>query len=179
MILLDKKAYGKITMRNIAKKAGIARQTLYLRFKNKDDIVSQFLIESEKNGLMSIERESNPEPKSEKILITFNTEFVVEHYGILKKMLADKYIHNLIMRMTREKVFTITGYYEALLTPQEYAVCKYKLAYQLAGFFATLVDWFNADMPQPLNELICMLNAIAQPAEKTWQNLPNIELRST
>ncbi|MDR0562002.1 MAG: TetR/AcrR family transcriptional regulator [Spirochaetaceae bacterium] len=181
MLLLDKKAYGKITMGDIAKKAGVARQTLYLIFKDKDDIVSQFLTESADSRLLSIERESRTAPETgnqDVILITFNTEFVVKHYGVLKKLLTDEYIHNLIIHLTREKVFSDIEYYRAILTPQEYAVCRYKLAYQIAGWFTVLSDWFNAGMPQPLDELIRMLNAIARPAEKSWTHIPNIELRS-
>jgi AcrR family transcriptional regulator len=199
MLLLDKKAYGKVTIGDIAKKAGVARQTLYRMFKDKDDIVSQFLTESADSGLLSIVRETSgehePSPdsnanldsktapnsnhkKPDVILITFNTKFVVKHYGVLKKMLTDDYIHKLINHLSREKVFSLIEYYKATLSPEDYAICRYKLAYQLAGWFTVLSDWFNAGTPQPLDELILMLNAIARPENKAWEHLPNIELRS-
>jgi AcrR family transcriptional regulator len=177
MTLLEKKAYGKITMGDIAKKTGIARQTLYLLFKNKDDIVSRFLTESADIGLLSIERKSENK-KPDVICITFNNEFVAKHYGALKKMLTDTHIHNLIIRLTREKIFGIMEYYKASLTPQEYAVCRYKLAYQIAGCLTVLTDWLNNSMPQSTDDLISILNALVQPMEKTGRHLPNIEIDS-
>jgi AcrR family transcriptional regulator len=175
MLLLDKKAYGKITMGDIAKKAGIARQTLYLMFKDKNDIVSYFLTESADSGLLSIERKTEPQ---DVIQISFNNEFVARHYGVLKKMLADDYIHDLITHLTREKVFGIIECYKAALPPREYALCRYKLAYQIAGCLTVLTDWLKTGMPQSTDDLIAMLNAMARPEEKTWRHLPNIEIRS-
>jgi hypothetical protein len=32
-------------------------------------------------------------------------------------------------------------------------------------------------MPQPIDKLVDMINAMAQPKEKTWRHLPNIEMR--
>jgi AcrR family transcriptional regulator len=105
MMLVEKKPYNKITMEDIAKKAGISRQTLYRLFTDKDDIISQFLTAAADSGLLSIESE-HESGKPDTIVILCNAEFVGKHYGVLKKMLADAHIHDLISSLTKEKLLT-------------------------------------------------------------------------
>jgi AcrR family transcriptional regulator len=175
MVLLEKKLYGKITMGDIAKKAGVARQTVYLLFKNKEDIISRFLTETADTGLLSIERKTENQ-KADVICIKFNNEYISKHFGVFKKILTDTHLLDLIIRLTREKIFNIIECYRDSLTPQEYEICRCKLAYQAVGCLTIIADWLRSDMPQPIGDLVDMLNEIARPMKKNWRNLPNIEI---
>jgi AcrR family transcriptional regulator len=42
MLLIDQKPYNKITVSDITKKAGIARQTFYRSYANKDAVLSEY-----------------------------------------------------------------------------------------------------------------------------------------
>lgn len=55
MLLMDKKPYGNITVSDIAKKAGIARQTFYRNYVDKHDVLYEFFYNMIDADLLKIE----------------------------------------------------------------------------------------------------------------------------
>ncbi|MDR0552398.1 MAG: TetR/AcrR family transcriptional regulator [Spirochaetaceae bacterium] len=176
MTLLTKKSYRQITAADIAKKAGVSRQTFYRMFKDKDDIVCQFLTDAETDGLFSIERISKKECQ-DTILLTYQNEFMEKNYNFIKNLILDSNSRNVIEQLTQKKTAEIIEHYKSKLTPREYKFFYYKLMFQISGCLAVINDWFDNEMPLSALEILDMINSMASAGTSDTLNLPNIEIR--
>jgi AcrR family transcriptional regulator len=84
MLLMDEKPYEKITVSDIAQKAGVARPTFYRNFDDKDAVVMQYLNNSF-NTEMSTEK-ANKGDKPNNIVFTFDITYMVKHQNSIKKI---------------------------------------------------------------------------------------------
>jgi AcrR family transcriptional regulator len=173
MVLLDEKPYGKIGVLDITEKAGIARQTFYRNFNNKDDIASEYLMNT-----ISFELLKNNESKDEiteyAIVLTFNFKFMLEHRENIKKILSIVDIQHRIRNNAKEFVLEILEQYKTKLSKREYLFCQYKFYYQMIGSLHVFFSWFISDMPLPVGEIISMLNEMNNPYTNQYSNIPNL-----
>jgi AcrR family transcriptional regulator len=69
---------------DITEKAGIARQTFYRNYDDKDDVVFQYIKKSMNTDLLKIETSQDPKKKND-IVLMFNHTYMIEHRDTLKK----------------------------------------------------------------------------------------------
>jgi AcrR family transcriptional regulator len=176
MILIDEKPYEKITISDITEKAGIARQTFYRNYDDKDDVIFEYVKKSMNTELLKIE--ANQESKKQNdIVLTFNYAYMIKHRDTLKKILSTANIENRVLRDVQEFPLSLAELFKGKLSKEEYLICRYKICYQITGCLRVFLDWFLTDMPLAADKFVSMLNAMTIPKEVLYRNIPNIVIR--
>lgn len=170
MLLMDEKPYHRITVSDITEKAGIARQTFYRNYNDKDDVIFEYLNNMLKTDLLKMENNG----KRNNIVLTFNYNYMIKHRDNLKKILSVADIQERIFHAIREFPLSLIERYKETFSSDEYIICRYKLCYQIIGCLKILFDWFINDMPMPVDKIVSMLNAMNTPKAMQYRNIPNI-----
>lgn len=86
--LLSRFTVSKLTMEDVARAAGIARQTIYKHFGGKDDLLAElFVIQMERNQYPVL-RQLNQPPSAEALLTLFMTELnLARSYALFDEVL--------------------------------------------------------------------------------------------
>ena len=176
MLLMDEKPYEKITVSDIAEKAGIARPTFYRNYNDKDDVIYEYLMNTFSMELLDAEKD-NKDGKQDTIVLVFDRNYMIKHQKVLKKILSTADIENRIYREGQKWPMSIIGQYKSKLSKHEYLVCRYKICYQITGSLRVLFDWFINDMPMPVENIVTMLNAMNIPKTIQYRNLPSVLVR--
>jgi hypothetical protein len=174
MILMDEKPYDKITILDIVEKAGIARQTFYRNFNNKNEVLWQCARSAD--GLSGIEQSADSK-KHYQLVFTVNYNYIIQRRKELKKILSTPVIENYISRGIKEISPALLNPLKKSLSKEEYKICCYKLCYQITGCRRVLLDWFLEDMPLPVDSLVSLINAMNTPKDMIYSNLPGIIVR--
>jgi AcrR family transcriptional regulator len=174
MLLMDEKPYDKITVSDIVEKAGIARQTFYRNFNDKDDVILEYIRNTD--SLLSIEKSTDAR-KQYQIVLTFNYSYTIKHRKELKKILSITGIETRVLRALREIPPALIKPLKESLSKEEYRICRYKLCYQITGCRRVFLDWFLDDMPLPVDNLVSMINAMNVPQNMFYRNFPGIVVR--
>jgi len=176
MLLMDEKPYDKITVSDITEKAGIARQTFYYTYNDKDDVIFEYLMNSFNADLMSIETAQNNK-KQDTILFIFDYEYMVKNQKILEKILSVDDIKSRIFRDLQKYPMSLMEHYKKKLSEEEYLIGRYKLCYQITGFLSLFFDWFVNGMPMLVEKLVLMINTMNIPKNIQLRNIPSVEVR--
>ena len=168
MLLMDKKPYAKITVSDIADKAGIARPTFYRNFDDKDEVVLEYL-----NNSFSTEKDD----KHNNIILLFDDKYLIKHQKNLKKALTASGIENRIYHELQKYTLSLAEHYKKLLSAEEYLICRYKICYQITGSLRIIFDWFINNMPMPVDSVVSMLNAMNIPKTVQYRNIPGVVVR--
>ncbi|MDR2491493.1 MAG: TetR/AcrR family transcriptional regulator [Spirochaetaceae bacterium] len=176
MLLMDEKPYHKITVQDITQKAGIARQTFYRNYDDKDDAVFEYLSNTLKTELFKIEG-GGATGAQNNITLIFNYTYMLEQRTNLKKILSCAGLENRIFTEIHEFALNLIAHYRDGLSAEEYHICRYKLVYQITGCLRVLFDWFIQDMPLPADKLFSMLNAMNISKDTQYRSIPNIVVR--
>ena len=176
MLLMDEKPYDKITVSDIADKAGVARPTFYRNFDDKDEVILQYLNKSFNSELMSTEKNDKGD-KPNNIVLTFDVTYLIKNQKNLKKILSTADVEARIYRELQIYTLSLIKSYKKLLSAEEYLICHYKICYQMTGSLKVLFDWFINNMPMPIEKLVPMLNAMNIPKTVQRSNIPGVEVR--
>ena len=177
MLLMDEKPYNKITVSDITEKAGIARQTFYRNFNDKDDVIFEYLVNTFGTELLSTEK-TNKDDKQDTIVLTFDYKYMVEHQKNIRKILTTADIENRIFSHVQKFPVSFLEHYRKKLTEREYLICRYKLCYQITGSLRVFFDWFINYMPMPVENIVSMLNAMNIPRTVQYRNIPGIVVKA-
>jgi hypothetical protein len=176
LLLLNEKQYDKITVSDITTKAGIARQTFYRNYKDKDEVIIQYFANIFISEFMTMESIENKN-KQENILLTFNIKYMVKHHANLKKIMSAIGIENLFLeRFTEWQEMLIKQGYKKLNKEMQ-LIYRYKLIYQITGILRIILDWFKNDMPKPVNDLVKLLNYLTVDTKTHYTDVPNIKIK--
>ena len=176
MLLMDEKPYDKITVSDIADKAGVARPTFYRNYIDKDEVILQYLNNSFNAEIMSTEK-VDKSGKPNNIILTFDVTYLNKNQKNLKKILSTADVEARIYRELQVYTLLLIKSYKKQLSAEEYLICHYKICYQITGSLKVLFDWFINNMPMPIEKLIPMLNAMNIPKTVQYSNIPGVEVR--
>ena len=175
MLLMDEKPYDKITVSDITEKAGIARQTFYRNYNDKDDVVFEYIAKIFSTESFVIEKDK----KEDKNIIVFiiDYKYMTNYQKNLKKILSIIGIENRVISEGQKLPMLLMENYKEKLTEEEYLICRIKLGYQVTGCLRVLFDWFINDLPMPLDNIVGMLNVMNIPKTAQYRNIPSIVVR--
>jgi AcrR family transcriptional regulator len=171
LLLMDEKPYNKITVSDITKKAGIARQTFYRHYNKKSDIIEQYLMES----LTAENSESGKKKFS--LVLTFDLGYMISHKEELLKIMLNINIENLFYSRFQKWADDLIDSYKDELSAEEYVLYRYRVYHQLVGTMYILGDWLKNDMPLPVEKLWPFLNSFMLPDSFQDKYAPNIVIR--
>jgi AcrR family transcriptional regulator len=176
MLLMDEKPYDKITVSDIADKAGVARPTFYRNYIDKDEVILQYLNNSFNAEIMGTEKVDKG-GKPNNIILTFDVTYLNKNQKNLKKILSTADVEARIYRELQVYTLLLIKNYKKQLSAEEYLICHYKICYQITGSLKVLFDWFINNMPMPIEKLVPMLNAMNIPKTVQYSNIPGVEVR--
>jgi AcrR family transcriptional regulator len=163
MTLMDEKPYNKISVSDIVEKAGIARQTFYRSYNNKDDVILQFF--DELFNLHPVKVENTFRRGGRDIVdVTIPLGQFVTYAAVLKKILNTGTEH-LIYRYCKKWEKSITDLYAGKLPGGKQLVFSYVVKHQTAGTMNILIDWIKNDRPLPVEALADILRNLTSPQE--------------
>jgi len=176
MLLMDEKPYDKITVSDIAEKAGVARPTFYRNYNDKDEVVFQYIDYSFSTELIYAENDIKDD-KHNNIVLIFDYNYMVKHQKNIKRIISTASIENRIYRELQKYTLSLAERYKEQLSAEEYLICRYKICYQMIGSLRIIFDWFVNDMPMPVTDIVLMLNAMNIPKTVQFRNIPGIVVR--
>ena len=176
MLLMEKGPYGKITVSDIISKAGIARQTFYRSYTDKDEVLMDYLRSSLRTDVLKIES-GRKNGEAATIVLAFYYDYIIANHENLKKILSIPDIASRIIREIQQFPLVLIEEYKNKLSPEDYLICRYKITFQIIGSLTLFFDWFVNDMPMDIEKFIGMLNAMNTPKVVQYRHIPCIEMR--
>ena len=176
MLLMDTKPYNKITVSDIVEKAGIARQTFYRNYADKDDVVFEYMENAFRTKVLKMENDKK-KGGPETIVLSFNISYMIKYRKNLKRILSVADIENRITRRVQDFPVSLIEHYRNLLSPEDYLICRYKICYQIIGSLRIFFDWFVNDMPLSSEKIVLMLNAMNTPKVIQYRHIPSIVIK--
>ena len=173
MLLLEEKPYRKISISDITKKAGIARQTFYRNYNDKDDIVSEYLLNSINLGLMKIDGSKHGDARKN-IILTFNLKYMMDHRENIIKLLTIVDIEHRIRGDAKDFLIVLLEQYKNEFSQKDYLLFRYKLNYQIVGCLTVFFDWFTNDISLPVSDILLFLNSMNVPKTLKYRGIPSI-----
>jgi AcrR family transcriptional regulator len=176
MLLIEQKPYNKITVSDITRKAGIARQTFYRNYHKKSDIIEQYLSKSINVELFMPEKSEGDEKKAT-LVLTYDLEYIISHKNDLMKIALKINTENLFASRFREWVDDLIDRYRDNLSAEEYVVYRYRVYQRIVGKAYILADWLKHDMPLSVEKLRSFLNSFTFPDSLQYKHIPHIIIR--
>ena len=176
LLLADEMPYSKITVSDIVKKAGIARQTFYRNFRDKDEVILQYFSNVFVNTVLNVENVNNKDNKNN-IVLTFNIKYMINQQTNLKKMLTSGGILNLFTDNINKWLDSLSRQGVSKLNKEEKLIYRYKIIYQVTGVLDVIMDWFRNDMPATVDNLLNQLNHLTVDTRPQYPNVPNITIK--
>ncbi|WP_311407657.1 TetR/AcrR family transcriptional regulator [Liquorilactobacillus uvarum] len=161
MFLLREKDFDKITIKEITAKAGIARQTFYRNYTDKNDIVQKYIdiifidfvkqFDEKKKSLDRCQCYFRTLKNYQQSLIELTQLYDPEViYKTFSKYL-DVFIEFLKRKEPPEKVNQHPKYFK-----------KYQIMYQVGGAIFITAEWVKEKMEIPVEEMAITLDAISR-----------------
>jgi AcrR family transcriptional regulator len=173
MILIKEQPYNKITVSDIIKKAGIARQTFYRNYKNKDEVILHYLEDSSTSDFLNM-ADTGSKDTMQDIVITIDLKYLLERRKELITIMKIPAVESLVFANFKERQNELLENYKHILSRENYLLFRYKVAYQLVGYLQVFHDWFNNGMPMKVEKLNSILDKLTVSSRIISSNIPNI-----
>lgn len=167
ILLLDKKEYSFITVKEICEKAGVNRSTFYLHYETMDDLLSETIEyigdkikEQYKNKDVLDVNKIAISPLNDLLLIT--PQYLLPYLEFTK---ANKKIFKAAYTQPKVlKTYDITNHlYKKIFEPIliRFGIPenerKYRMSFYLNGLGAIIMDWVKNDCKESLNEIATIM----------------------
>jgi AcrR family transcriptional regulator len=161
MLLMDEKPYNEINVSDIVKKAGIARQTFYGSYNNKDDVILQFF---EQQFYPDMVKVNNVLREGERDIfeIAIPLGRAIKHAGVLKKILNSD-AEYLCYASAKKNQKSIKGLYAEKVPKDIQIIFSYIINYQNYSITRLICDWIKDDMPVPVETIIGLIRKMTAP----------------
>lgn len=151
--LLAKKEQGKITISDIAKKAGIDRKTFYLHYGTVDAVMQE-CCQNKVNEIIDIFKSKDYSKQDLPIMDLFavinqtlESNVELSRYIITSK--SCDYFFDLVKKLLVEVI--IRDYRDFFKVPEP--ELKMYAEFYISGIIAVYIRWIKENMPMPVNEL--------------------------
>jgi AcrR family transcriptional regulator len=171
--LMDEKPYEKISVRDITDKAGIARQTFYYNYDDKDDVVLEKL-----DPCFGTQIQTRGKAKEKKQIVIFlNRDYIEKNRKIIKRFMAIPSITNRAMIAFFNAPAKLSEIRWEGQSDEDYEISRYKISYQISGVLRIIIEWFMRGMTTPPEKLVALLNSLTSSREARYPNVPVVVVR--
>jgi AcrR family transcriptional regulator len=174
LCLMDKRPYNKISVADITARAGVARQTFYRHYKNKDDVIFQFLETCFSPSLLE-RKNNNTRNKRRVFMITLPLDQFIRHAKTIKKILLSG-AEYLIAAYSQKWQDYMTNLYSDILSAEDKVYFRYLVLFSISGSTQIICDWIKHDMPVSIEKLAIWLTEQDRPYYHPDSNIPKIVL---
>ena len=163
LLLLEKKDYDFITVKEICEKAGVNRSTFYLHYETIDDLLAETIEMINKRFLSAFNNETLEPNKLDKDKLFFiNEKYLIPYLNLIKEhQKIYKLIHNKPHIFNNQKAFKelYKGLFEVIL--DKYGVSSeekpYIFAYFTNGALAIINQWIENDCKDDMYMILDIL----------------------
>lgn len=165
LLLLEKKEYPYITVKEICTKAGVNRSTFYLHYDTVDDLLRECIDMitarfREKFAGSTTARELSTASKEDSFLIT--PEYLAPYLAFIKE---NKRVFVLITKKPElfDTMNTMNRMYKTLFSPilDKFGVSEkdkpYVFEYYSKGVLAIIFQWLKEDCTRPIDEVVGLI----------------------
>lgn len=149
LALMGERPYRDITIGEITARAGLSRQTFYLHFADKEDVLSRYLLGVFDGVMRRVETER---VASVSELVATYTTIVAENAAFFK-ILAENNLTGLVCRLYSERLVTLPPVLWRRRESRRAPEIRYCNAFWVAAFVETYALWLLADMQTERGEL--------------------------
>ena len=149
--LIKNESYEKISITEITRKAGVARQTFYKNYKKKDDILLDYLSSIFHNALRDLKR-ALIEKQDANMIHSLIFYHLAEHQKNLKLILYQNLYHFFYMVFEEAEDLLIEKN-SVSMTAEKALDYRYNIKFQVGGSMRICFDWIKADMPLSPEEM--------------------------
>ena len=159
LLLLDKKDFDRITVKEICEKAGVNRSTFYLHYESMNDLLQEtvgMINDRFKESLSSI---PSGDPSRE---VLTSEKYLRPYLGFIREnMRAYRVIHQKDHLFSSQKTFE--GFYQSIFSPAltHFGVSerekKYVFAFYTQGTVAIIGKWLEDDCRDDIDMIIDLI----------------------
>ncbi len=166
LLLLEKKEYPYITVKEICQKAGVNRSTFYLHYETIDDLLKECIemINSRFNGKFKSDAKYNVKTASKEDSFLITPRYLTPYLEFIKE---NKRVYVLISQ--NPSLFgaqkTFTGMYKDIFSPvlDKFDVKEvdkpYIFEYYSRGIVAIIMKWVSQDCKRPIEEIVALITS--------------------
>ena len=174
LTLLGKKPYNEIKIANIAEEAGVARQSFYRNFENKDDIIikyiedifSEFVTKATKSETFKITGYSDLYSLFFEIMLKNKNQLIQLKNASLSYLIYKTFID--FGKKINNELFPEN------ITSDKKVFPDYFAKYQIGGFLSLTIEWIENDMTETPEELGMILQRITEEFDSEQNFCPVI-----
>ena len=166
ILLLEKKDYAFITVKEICEKAGVNRSTFYLHYETIDDLLRECIEYVGNKIQMKFDNKiiNKQTIKSSKLsdLLLISPEYLLPYLEFLKENKAIYKIAYSQPNVLKEK-YVVNHLYKNIFEPilDKFSVPKneqkYMISYYLSGMGAVMIEWIKNDCKEDIQIIIDIL----------------------
>lgn len=149
LALMRERPYRSIAIREIAERAALSRQTFYLHFTDKDEVLTRYLLRLFDGILRRIETE---QVRSVAELVAVYTSIVVEHADFFTS-LAQNNLTGLVCRLYSEQLVTLPPVLWRQRERETAPENRFCNAFWVAAFVETYALWLLEDRKTEQDEI--------------------------
>lgn len=155
IILMRKKTFERITIKEISEKAGIDRKTFYRNFVSKYDVLQLYLDRAYEEYIKNLQNEKTLD------IFTISKiyfEFCQKHIDFLRILDKSNMLIFILIAFDKylPKIYEILNDNETMNDP----IYDFALSFFTGGFWNMSVKWIRADTPQTPLEMAAIIGKI-------------------
>jgi AcrR family transcriptional regulator len=163
IILLETRPYEDITISDLTKKAGVARQTFYRNYLNKEQVVTTYFDDFFQHILAN-----TPRAESKANVIKRHLEALLQNQRILR-ILIKSGLKYLLLEQIQEHSQAIWG---ALDNNKSLDMLAYQgFRFQMSGIWQIMMDWIYQENPLPIDEMALAVAKLTEPYNQLHCNI--------
>lgn len=156
MLLMEKKDYNKITVTEIAKKAGVSRMAYYRVYGSKEDIIDTHLDDIFDDMIRRIHQK---EISSEEDLFRCFFNCIAQNITLFRNVMRAGLLE-IVWRKMKEKMVDIFCIYFALAPSAP--LFHYNISFVTGGFLHLAGEWVRTDMADDVETMVELCCSIAE-----------------
>lgn len=161
---MEHKPYQKIKISDITDQADIARQTFYLHFKHKDDVLMDYIDEVFNDFYDDIAAHIKASPDPDPVISKLLFEQWRDHARFARLALTADIQHLVIKRFQNYISRTLGLYMRShLKTPEDPEELAYVVDYLAGASWMVLKRWVESDFGYPLEKLSGLYSELNRP----------------
>ena len=162
--LMQENPYKKVKIQDIAKRAKLARQTFYLHYQTKDDVLLEYINDVFETFYQEIEQHiiASPEPDP---IVSWHLFKQWQMHEPFARLVIEADIENLVIKSFKNYIARVMGLYirnhEVKLKDPE--ALAFLVDYLAGASWMMLQRWVQQDFKYPLEKIASLYSEITQP----------------
>lgn len=162
--LMQDTPYKKVKIQDIAKHANLARQTFYLHYQSKDDVLLDYINNVFETFYQEIEQHiiASPEPDP---IISWHLFKQWQQHADFARLIIEADIEHLVIKSFKNYITRVMGLYirNHVVQLKDPEALGFLVDYLAGASWMVLQRWIQQDFKYPLEKVASLYTEITQP----------------